>query len=125
MLADHDPVAVLAVSDLQQARDFYEGVLGFTPQGDMEEGVRYAAGSGSFFVYTSAYAGTNKATAMSFDVSPDDFDAEVADLRSRGVTFLTFEMEGMTWDDGVATFGPGKGVWFEYPSGNILNIDTM
>ena len=125
MLAEHDAIAVLAVEDLSRARQFYEEVLGFTPQGDVVEGVRYSAGSGTFFVYPSAYAGTNKATALSFDVATDAFDAEVAHLRRRGVRFLTFEMEGMTWDDGVATIGSGRGVWFEDPDGNILNIDTM
>lgn len=125
MLAEHDAIAVLAVEDLSRARQFYEGLLGFTPLGDVGEGVRYSAGSGTFFVYPSAYAGTNKATALSFDVDTDAFDAEVEELRRHGVSFLTFEMEGMIWDDGVATMGQGRGVWFEDPDGNILNIDTM
>lgn len=133
MLSEFDPVPTLAVADLQRARDFYEGLLGFTvaDQG-AEEGLFYSAGSGTFFVYVSSYAGTNKATAMSFQVPPDRFDAEVQALRDQGVQFLTFEMEGMTWADGVATMpgmspdgGDVRAVWFTDPDGNILNIDSV
>lgn len=126
MLADHAPIPTLGVADLDRARAFYEGVLQFAPKNDVPEGVMYAAGSGAFLVYPSSFAGTNKATAMSFQVAPDVFDAEVATLRAGGVTFQTFEMPGVTWDDGVASFeGQGKAVWFEDPDGNILNIDAM
>lgn len=126
MLADYAPVPTLAVADLDRARAFYEGVLKFAPQGDVPEGVMYAAGSGTFFVYPSSFAGTNKATAMSFQVPADAFDAEVSALRESGVTFLTFDLpEGGTWEDGVASFaGQGRGVWFEDPDGNILNMDV-
>ena len=44
MLGDHDTIATIAVKDLQVARDFYEGVLGFAPRGDSPEGVLYGAG---------------------------------------------------------------------------------
>ena len=81
MLGDHDTIATLAVKDLQVARDFYEGVLGFAPRGDAPEGVLYGAGSGAFLVYPSSFAGTNRGTAMSFQVAGDRFDAEVAALR--------------------------------------------
>lgn len=125
MLADYEAVPTLAVQDLQQARNFYEGVLGYAPIGDGPGEVRYPAGSGWFLVYQSAYAGTNKATALSLQVRPDAFDSEVADLRTKGVTFQTFEMDGVTWDDGVASMGDQfRAAWFEDPDGNILNIET-
>nr|WP_300144100.1 VOC family protein [Propionicimonas sp.] len=124
MLTDFDAIPTLAVKDLQRARDFYEGVLGFSPQGDVPEGVLYKAGSGYFLVYPSAYAGTNRATAMSVQVPVASFDTEVLGLRQQGVTFQTFEMDGITWADGVASFGPdSRSVWFEDPDGNILNVE--
>lgn len=125
MLSDYSPIPTLAVADLPRARTFYEGVLGFTPTGDLPEGVLYAAGTGTFMVYPSAFAGTNKATAVSFAAPADAFDAEVAALRAAGIAFQTFELEGITWDDGVAAFGEGyRSVWFEDPDGNILNLET-
>lgn len=129
MIGDHNPVTTLGVSDLQRARDFYEGVLGFAPGTEMmDQGITYQSGSGAFFVYTSEFAGTNKATAMMFEVPRDAFDTEIAALREGGVTFQTFEAEGMEWNDGVATMGEGDGafrsVWFQDPDGNILNLGT-
>lgn len=125
MLSDHDPIPSLAVKDVQRARDFYEGVLGMSPTGEPPEGVMYSAGRSSFFIYPSAYAGTNKATAMSFQIPADQFDAEAAALREHGITFSTFEAEGLEWDDGVATMGGSfKSAWFEDPDGNILNIES-
>lgn len=127
MLADYAPVPTLAVTDVQRAREFYEGVLGYAPGPDTADGIFYAAGSGSFFVYPSAYAGTNKATAMSVQVPDGSFDAEVGALRDKGVAFQTFELDGITWNDGVATFGDGRyrSVWFEDPDGNILNLESV
>jgi len=124
MLNDYAAIATLGVSDLSRAREFYENVLGFTPRSDVADGVVYSAGSGAFLVYPSAYAGTNKATAMSFQVREDAFDAEVADLRAKGIEFQTFDIEGIDWDDGVATFGDSRAVWFADPDGNILNVET-
>jgi catechol 2,3-dioxygenase-like lactoylglutathione lyase family enzyme len=125
MLGDHDTIATLAVKDLQVARDFYERVLGFTARGDVPEGVLYASGSGAFLVYPSSYAGTNKATAMSFQVPKDGFDAEIEALRDQGVEFQTFDAPGISWDNGVASFGDDfRGAWFEDPDGNILNVET-
>ncbi len=124
MLSDHTPVSTLAVSDIARARAFYEGVLGFRPHGDAPDGVLYRAGDGTFLVYPSAYAGTNKATAMSFDVPGDVFDTEVGALREKGVTFQTFEMPGLEWRDGVAYAGSMRAVWFADPDGNILNLET-
>jgi catechol 2,3-dioxygenase-like lactoylglutathione lyase family enzyme len=127
MLSDYAPMPTLAVSDMQAARAFYEGVLGFTPlpEGDTPDGVAYTAGSGSFLVYPSGFAGTNKATAMAFMVPAEEFTAAVAMLRDKGVSFQTFELEGLTWDDGVASMGESThSVWFEDPDGNIINVGT-
>lgn len=126
MLADYTPIPTLAVADLEKARAFYEGVLRLTPRDDVPEGVLYPAGAGAFLVYPSQFAGTNKATALSFQVPAAEFDAEVAALRAQEVTFLTFDLPDGTWDDGVASFGgQGKAAWFADPDGNILNIEYM
>ncbi|NTW39069.1 MAG: VOC family protein [Cellulomonadaceae bacterium] len=124
MLADYATMPTLAVADLPRARQFYEGVLGFSPQGDAPDGVMYKAGPTTFLVYPSSYAGSNKATAMAFQVPADRFDDEVAALRSHGLSFQTFEVEGISWADGVATWGDSRSVWFEDPDGNILNLET-
>lgn len=124
MLSDYPPVPALAVKDLDRARAFYEGTLKFTPGDDVVEGVVYPSGGGAFFVYPSSFAGTNKATAMSFAVPGASFDDEVAALREAGIELQTFDIDGLEWTDGVATAGTMRAVWFADPDGNILNLET-
>ena len=125
MLADHAAIPVLAVTDLDRAREFYEGTLGFTSGPEVPDGVIYRTSNGGFLVYPSAYAGTNKATGISFQLSADAFDTEVAALRAAGIQFQTFDLPGdATWNDGVLTDGTMSAAWFADPDGNVLNVET-
>ena len=124
MLSSYTPVATLPTSDLTKARSFYEDTLGLAVQHDMTGAVTYTCGSGNIFVYESAYAGTNKATSVTFAVPDAEFDAEVAELRGKGIEFATFETEGVEWNDGVASMGGMRAVWFTDPDGNILNYSA-
>jgi catechol 2,3-dioxygenase-like lactoylglutathione lyase family enzyme len=123
MLSQITPVPTLPTSDLSRARSFYEGTLGLTPEREGMGGVAYKCGGGLMFIYESAYAGTNKATAVNFDVPLSAFDEEIGTLRQKGITFMTFEAEGLDWKEGVASVGDAmKSVWFTDPDGNILNV---
>jgi catechol 2,3-dioxygenase-like lactoylglutathione lyase family enzyme len=123
MLSQFTPVAALPTADLSTARGFYEGTLGFAPR-EVMGGVAYECGDGMVLVYESAYAGTNRATAVNFDVPQSVFDDEIGTLREKGVTFTMFELEGADWNEGVASAGDTKGVWFADPDGNIINVST-
>ena len=60
---------------------------------------------------------------MSFDVPISAFDDEIGVLREKGVSFMTFEAQGLDWNEGVASMGEQtKSVWFTDPDGNIINI---
>ena len=123
MLGKRDATPMIAVKDLDRARKFYEDKLGLKEVDDFGEGFMLKSGDTQLSVYRSEFAGTNKATAVSFPVPADGFDSEVAALRAKGVTFQTFEAEGLSWDDGVASYGDTyRSVWFEDPDGNILNV---
>jgi catechol 2,3-dioxygenase-like lactoylglutathione lyase family enzyme len=125
MLSSHTPVATLPVKDMAKAREFYERTLELRVDLDTPGGVTYSCGSGRLFVYESAFAGTNQATAASFDIPTSDFDSEVDWLRGKGIEFTTFDAEGLEWNDGVARMGGEvKAAWFTDPDGNILNIST-
>ena len=124
-LSESKAGATLAVSDLKRARGFYEEKLGLSPQQEMsaDDGgaVIYGAGESSeLLVYTSQFAGTNQATAVSFDVS--DIDAEVDDLAGKGVEFERYPDLGDVDDRGVHSFEGGRGVWFKDPDGNIISV---
>ena len=111
--------STIAVSDIDKAREFYEQTLGFTPTSVNPGGVFYPAGKETrFLVYPSGEAGSNKSTYMGFEV--DDIEAEVADLKGRGIALLHYE--GYTDESGIATTGPVRSAWFQDPDGNILGV---
>ena len=126
MLADYTPVANVATSDIAKARAFYEGVLGLKVLAEVGEGavVVYSAGTGTLLLYVSQFAGTNKATSVGFQLPLEAFDSEIASLRAGGVTFVTFDAPGLTWDGDVAVSGggAGKAAWFTDPDGNIIGV---
>jgi catechol 2,3-dioxygenase-like lactoylglutathione lyase family enzyme len=124
MLNSFPTVTAIPVSDMARARAFYED-LGFKASHEGAEGVSYEAASTSFLLFETPFAGTNKATAMAFTVSPEGFSDEVADLRSHGVRFMTFDAPDGSWDDGVLTNDDGRSAWFEDPDHNVLCIATM
>lgn len=130
MLSDHLAMPCLAVRDLDRARQFYEGTLGFRSaevpgMDDDMIGVVYATKDGGMLVYPSSFAGTNKATAVSFSIADDAFDTEVAALRAAGVTFQTFEVPTGSWTDGVLVDGAMRSAWFADPDGNVLNVEAI
>jgi catechol 2,3-dioxygenase-like lactoylglutathione lyase family enzyme len=121
MLSGSQIIAYVPVSDLPRARKFYEGTLGFTPLESDETGVMYESGKGSkFFAYKSAGAGTNKASTAYWDVP--NLEAEVADLRKRGVVFEEYDTPGYRTVNGIATGGGVKAAWFKDTDGNILAL---
>ena len=121
MLGNKKAVANVAVKDIDVARKFYKNTLGLTPvHEEGQELVVFRSGSSEINVYRSDYAGTNKATAVTWTV--DDVEDEVADLKTRGVTFEHYDMPGMTRDGDVYVSGEMKVAWFKDPDGNILNL---
>ena len=73
MLGKSDATPMIAVKDLDRARKFYEDKLGLKEVDDFGEGFMLKTGDTKFSVYKSEFAGTNKATALNFDV--DDIES--------------------------------------------------
>ena len=122
MLSNKDAVANLAVKDLQAARKFYEGTLGLKPVSEEgDEFIVYESGRSTLNVYRSDYAGTNKATAVTWAVG-DDVDRVVRDLKAKGVKFEHYDMPEMKREGDIHIGGDMKVAWFKDPDGNILNI---
>ena len=120
MLDQFSPRTTLAVTDLERAKDWYADKLGLRPTSEFLSGLTYECGGGSFALFPTPYAGTAQNTVMEWAV--DDIESEVAELKSRGVTFDTFEMEGVEWSSEIATMAGHKGAWFKDSEGNILAI---
>jgi catechol 2,3-dioxygenase-like lactoylglutathione lyase family enzyme len=122
MLGNRDAVANIAVRNLETARKFYEDTLGLKPMHrEGKEVIVFKSGNSTINVYKSQYAGTNKATAVSWAVG-DDVEGVVRALKSKGVTFEHYDMPGMKREGDVHVGGDMKVAWFKDPDGNILNI---
>src|SRR4051812_17095598 len=121
MLQKHPLYAYLPAHDIPRARRFYEQTLGFTPQQEVDGGVSYAfAGGTAAFLYPTPNAGTSKASQAFWRV--DDIEREVAELKSRGVTFERYDMPGATKDSDIVTAGSARAAWFKDTEGNILAL---
>src|SRR4249919_2998541 len=93
MLGKADATPMIAVKDLDRARKFYEETLGFQTQEEWGEGVTMKSGGTAVNVYKSEFAGTNKATALNFNVN--DIEAEVRELKDKGVFFEQYDLPGL------------------------------
>jgi catechol 2,3-dioxygenase-like lactoylglutathione lyase family enzyme len=120
MLNAKAAAAVLGAADLDRAKAFYADKLGWEPSGQDDGGVYHTVGDTQVYVYTTAYAGTNQATALMIQV--EDLDAEVSALRAAGVTFADYDLPGLTTVDGIATLDGEKAAWFTDSEGNILAL---
>src|SRR5262245_41409280 len=94
VMGDQEASANLAVRDLAAARKFYEKTLGLVPVSeDGGEVVVYRSGTSTITVYRSEYAGTNKATAVTWMVK--DVVQLVRALKAKGINFEHYDMPGM------------------------------
>jgi catechol 2,3-dioxygenase-like lactoylglutathione lyase family enzyme len=122
MLANKDVAANIAVKDLTRAQKFYAGTLGLKEAGrEGEEVIAYRSGNSTVLVYRSEFAGTNKATCMTWVVG-DEVDKIARELKSKGVAFEHYDMPGLKLEGDVHVGHGMKVAWFKDPDGNILNI---
>lgn len=122
MLGKTDAVPMIAVKDLDRARRFYEDTLGLKTKDEWGgEGVTMKSGDTLINVYRSQFAGTNQATALTFQV--DDVEKEVGELKSKGVLFEHYDLPGLQ-QRGDLYVGEGgfKTAWFKDPDGNIFSL---
>jgi catechol 2,3-dioxygenase-like lactoylglutathione lyase family enzyme len=123
-LSKYRVAAAVAVSDMNRAREFYEGKLGLSVSIDSGDNLQYrCAESTVFHIYLSPeHAGKSTATLAGWGVN--DVERVVDELTSRGVTFERYD-EGpiITDEKGIATFeGDAKVAYFKDPDGNTLSI---
>jgi len=122
MLSDKDAVATVAVKNLETARKFYEQTLGLTKIMENEQVLAFKSGKSSLFVYRSEYAGTNKATAVTWVA--DEVEDIVKTLKGRGVSFEHYDLPNMTRHGDLHVAGTMKAAWFKDPDGNIFSLVT-
>ena len=121
MLGKADATPMIAVKDLDRAKRFYEDTLGLETKDEWGgEGATLKSGDTLINVYRSEFAGTNKATALNFDV--EDIASEVRELKDKGIMFEHYDLPGLE-ARGDLYVGEGmKTAWFKDPDGNILSL---
>ena len=120
MLGKADSTPMIAVSDLDRARNFYEQILGLKAVDHFGEGFVVKSGDTGFTVYRSDFAGTNKATALTFEV--DDIEDEVRELKEKGIFFEHYDLPGLKQHGDLHVAEGFKTAWFKDPDGNILSL---
>ena len=121
MLKNAPIVPYIPVADVARARKFYEEKVGLVPREEVAGGVVYECGNGSWtFMYPSGGAGTSKASQAFWQVK--DVEAEVAELRAKGVVFEEYRQARHEDRERHRTAGGNKAAWFKDTEGNILAL---
>lgn len=121
MLTDRRIHSTIPAADLGRARRWYEERLGFVPIRELPGGLMYEAAEGTRFVlYPTPNAGQSPNTLMGFATS--DIEAEVRELKARGVVFEDYDFPTLKTVDSIATTGPTRAAWFRDSEGNIIGI---
>jgi predicted enzyme related to lactoylglutathione lyase len=121
MLKNAPIVPYIPARDVTRARRFYEEKVGLVPREEIAGGVVYECGSQSWvFLYPTPNGGTSKASQLFWQVK--DVEAEVAELKAKGVVFEEYDMPGLKTVNGIMTAGTNKAAWFTDTEGNILAI---
>ena len=112
--------AYIPASNITRARKFYEEIVGLQAKEEYAGGVVYECGGAGVFMYPTLNAGTSKASQAFWQVN--DVEAEVAELKTRGVKFEEYDMPGVTMKNSIMTGGGAKTAWFKDTEGNILAV---
>ena len=123
-LSDGRVGAAIAVSNVDQAFEFYEGKLGLRSTGgdDPDGGRTYECGGGTtLHIFPSPMARASGATAAGWNV--EDVEGTVDELIANGVTLEQYSDGPFETDEkGLARMGGYVGAWVKDPDGNVLAI---
>jgi catechol 2,3-dioxygenase-like lactoylglutathione lyase family enzyme len=120
--------AIVPVSDIEAAIEFYEARLGLRLEERRDDlptnrEAELSGASGNLLLYESVGAGKSRHTVAAFRV--DDLDAVVPGLRNRGVVFEEYDLPDLKTVDGIASVGDVRAAWCKDPDGNILAFESV
>ena len=119
MLHEAMIVPTVAVTDLERAKQFFGTQVGLVLLDETPFNLRFACGAGT---QVSVRRGTPNVgqTVAHFEIGVAGLEAEIADLRSRGVPFDDYETPKTV--NFIAQIGPARGAWFHDPDGNVFGL---
>jgi len=121
MLSNYPIDVVLLARDLVAAKDFYADKIGLPVRSSSPGGVTFQCGGDSQLVVTKSSVGTkDEQTQATFRVA--DVQAEVSELRRRGVQIEDYDTPGLKTQDGIADIGFAWMAWFIDPANNCVGL---
>lgn len=120
MLGDYSMHVVLLSLDLAESRAFYNEKVGLEILEENEEAITFRSGSTELAVTKSTTGTSDEQTQAAWHV--DDLEAELRDLRARGVEIQEYDLPGLKTVDGIADIGFARVAWIVDPHGNALGI---
>ena len=115
--------ASLPTVDLDRSVDFYQNKLGLDLLSNDGNQLMFGAGGDTGIMLYMR--GPSKADHTVAGWTVGDLEAEVKDLKAKGVVFEEYDMPGIKTVDGIATMGETKAAWFKDPDNNILSLYQM
>jgi len=124
MLNGRHLLPTIPARDLARARAWYADKLGLTTGREEAEALLYRSGKDRLFLlFASPGAGTAQHQLAAWVV--EDLEAEVAELRGRGVEFEEYDQPGLRTVDGIAVTTVGKAARFKDSEGNMLTLTQL
>ena len=121
MLGTANVHPILLAKDLEQAKAFYHGKLGLEVLAESDHKIEFRCGGGTKLAVSKSTVGTaDSQTQIGWEV--DSVEAEVDDLRSRGVRVEDYDLPGLKTEDGIADVGFARMAWIIDPGKNALAI---
>jgi catechol 2,3-dioxygenase-like lactoylglutathione lyase family enzyme len=120
MLDNSEVIAFAAATDLDRAREFYEGILGLALVDQNPYACVFDVRGTMLRVTAVTEVGAPGYTVLGWRVG--DIDSVVAGLRAKGVSFTRYDGMGQD-DNGIWTTPNGDRIaWFSDPDGNTLSL---
>lgn len=124
MLTNRPVVTTIPAVDLNRALSFYQDTLGLMLESTPFPGYAMlkAGNDTQIMLYERAPSHCDH-TAAAFEV--EDIEAEMRELKAKGVNFEEYDMPGLKTVNGIATMNGSKSAWFKDTEGNILSLSQM
>lgn len=120
MLGDHPVFPILLSKDLDASRAFYHDLLGLQILRDDDDRIVFKCGATQISVTLSTIGTADEQTQLAWMVP--DLEAELVELRARGVRIEEYDDPYPKTEDGIADMGYVWSAWIIDPSGNTLGI---
>jgi catechol 2,3-dioxygenase-like lactoylglutathione lyase family enzyme len=121
MLGTANVHPILLAKDLDAAREFYHDRLGLEIISASDHKIEFRCGGGTKLAVSKSTTGTaDSQTQIGWEV--DDLQAEIDDIRSRGIPIEEYDLPGLKTENGIADVGFAWMAWIIAPGKNALAI---